>query len=183
MFTAHSRSRSHRNASYVLVLISTLLWTAILGSSAWAQSAPAIGNSDEPVYASSEFSEVTENSFVWEGNVRIIQGKAILRADRIVGTLTDSGDINEITAHDNVRYSDGEQAISGDLGIYSEGQRTLTITGDVIVTQGKNVFTAGKAIYWLDSGRVRFTPKTGQRVRGIFYTDTQLPQRNNQGDN
>ncbi|MEL6507372.1 MAG: LptA/OstA family protein, partial [Pseudomonadota bacterium] len=146
----------------------------LLGMIVPAAHGQRIGIGNEAIYVSSEFAEATEAQFIWEENVRIVQGKAILTADKVVGTLTGKGDISEIIATGKVRYSDGTQAITGDRGTYNETARTLTIVGDVILTQGENVFTAGEAVYWIDTGRVRFRPKPGKRVRGLINPDSKL---------
>ena len=166
--------RNISKSSYCLIVVILLLHPAVATLPATAQTGPAIGDKNEPIYISSEYAEGTEKEFVWEGNVRIIQGKAILRADRITGTLNETGDVTRVLAQGEVRYSDGEQAISGDNAIFNGKNRTLTISQNVIVTQERNVFTAAEAIYWIDSGKVRFRPADGQRVRGIFYTDSQI---------
>lgn len=44
------------------------------------------------------------------------------------------------------------------------------MTDNVIVTQGKQVMSAGKITYWIDSGKVLFTPEAGKRIRGLFFT-------------
>lgn len=155
--------------SKLINIICALLAFTVLGTqSAHAQN---IGSSKLPVYISSDRFDGTEEQGRWRGNVRIVQGEAILVADEVVGELDGDGRIAVITALDNVRYSDGKNAISGNKGIYQEKARTLTMTGNVIVTQGRNVFTAGSATYWIDTGKVIFTPIEGERVRGIFYTD------------
>ncbi len=154
-----------------LVLILTL-W---LGLPAHAQ---RIGVGNEDVFISSEAFEGVNNRGTWTGNVRIIQGKAILVADKVTGDIDENGDIKSITATGNVRYSDGEQAITGKKGVYNDKARTMTITDDVVVTQGENVFTAGKATYWLDTGKFVFTPEAGKRVRGIFYTSSDVSLNN-----
>lgn len=120
--------------SKLLIVITSFCAAAtMINSTAFAQ---RIGVGDEPIYVSSEWAEASENQFIWEQNVRIIQGKAILTADRIVGTLTGKGEISEIVATGKVRYSDGTQAITGKTGTYNEKERSLTISGEVIVTQG-----------------------------------------------
>ncbi|MEO0851284.1 MAG: LptA/OstA family protein [Pseudomonadota bacterium] len=157
---------------FAVSALTAMLFTGLSGlAPAHAQ---RIGVGDEPIYVSSEFAEATEAQFIWEENVRIVQGKAILTADKVVGTLTGSGDISEIVATGKVRYSDGTQAITGARGTYNETARSLTIVGDVILTQGENVFTAGEAVYWIDTGRVRFRPKPGKRVRGLINPDSEL---------
>ncbi len=155
----------------LLIIASSVGLLALSTPTAHAQ---RIGTGDEPIYISSDTFEGTEQRGIWSGNVRIVQGKAILVAERVVGDLDSNGGITVVTGTGNVRYSDGEQAISGTKGVYNEKARTLTINGDVIVTQGRNVFTANQAVYWIDTGRVIFTPRQGERVRGIFYPSTDI---------
>ena len=112
--------------SKLINIICALLAFTVLGTqSAHAQN---IGSSKLPVYISSDRFDGTEEQGRWRGNVRIVQGEAILVADEVVGELDGDGRIAVITALDNVRYSDGKNAISGNKGIYQEKARTLTMT-------------------------------------------------------
>ncbi len=163
-----SKTSSLRLKTLALAFSSLIAMAPLISPASLAQN---IGRSGLPVYVSSDHFEGTEKQGHWRGNVRIVQGKSILVADEIIGALDTGGGIEKITAIGHVRYSDGEQAISGNRGIYDEKARTLTMTENVIVTQGRNVFTAGNAIYWVDTGRVMFSPAEGERVRGVFYTD------------
>ena len=76
-----------------------------------------------------------------------------------------------------MRYSNGAEAITGRRGVYDDVARTITMTEDVLVTQGRQVMSAGKVVYWIDSGQVRFYPEEGRRIRGIFYTDDADPEQ------
>lgn len=154
----------------LIFLLLTISSTALV-SPATAQ---RIGTGNDPIYVSSDTFEGTEEQGIWTGNVHIVQGKAILVSDKVVGDLDDNGEIDIITATGSVRYSDGEQAIGGSTGVYNEKARTLTISGNVILTQGKNVFTADRVIYWLDTGRVQFIPREGERIRGRIYPGSDI---------
>lgn len=140
-----------------------------------AATAPAaaqlVPESDEPVDITSDSAEFQDNHTVWTGNVRVVQGEAILTAKRIEATLSDGGELQSFTASGSVRYSNGKEAITGERAVYEDAARTITVTENVIVTQGKQIMAAGAVTYWVDTGKVKFAPEPGKRIRGIFYTD------------
>ncbi|MFQ5563337.1 MAG: LptA/OstA family protein [Parvularculaceae bacterium] len=127
-------------------------------------------SSDEPVDITGETAELQDNVATWSGDVRVVQGEAILTTSRLIAELDDEGDFKTIRAEGAVRYSNGDEAITGERAVYDAASRTITITENVIVTQGRQVMAAGKVIYWVDTGRVRFAPAPGGRIRGVFYT-------------
>ena len=134
-------------------------------------SAQLTADSNAPIDITGNTAEFQDNEVVWIGNVRVGQGEGLLTTDRLVATLNDDGDFDAITAIGNVRYSNGKEAITGNRGVYDGNARTITITEDVFVTQGRQILSAGKVVYWVDSGKVNFLPVEGKRIRGIFYTD------------
>lgn len=139
----------------------------------FAQLAP---ESDAPIDITGQTAEFQDNFAVWTGDVRVIQEEAILTTDRLEATLNDEGDFETITAIGSVRYSNGKEAITGERGVYESAARTITVTENVLVTQGKQVMAAGKVMYWIDTGKVRFFPEEGARIRGVFYTDSEDDQ-------
>ena len=157
-----------------LAALPALAAAALLSiTAANAQLAP---QGDGPIDITGETAEFQDELLVWTGNVRVVQGEALLTTDRLEAALDDNGDFTTITAIGSVRYSNGKEAITGRRGVYDEIARTITITEDVLVTQGKQVMSAGKVVYWIDTGQVRFFPEEGRRIRGIFYTDEENGQ-------
>lgn len=140
---------------------------ALLSAPAGAQ---LIADSNQPIDITGDSLEIVDDIATWTGNVRAIQGEAILTAERIVATLDDAGGFKTINAIGAVKYSNGKEAIAGETAVYDSGSRAITISKNVIVTQGKTVMTGGALVYWLDSGRIRFTAPEGRRIRGIFHT-------------
>lgn len=150
------------------IVIFCVLWAFALPSTASAQ---LTADSKAPIDITGNTAEFQDNEVVWIGNVRVVQGEGLLTTDRLVATLNDDGDFESITAIGNVRYSNGKEAITGNRGVYDGTMRTITVTEDVFVTQGRQILSAGKVVYWVDSGKVNFMPVEGKRIRGIFYTD------------
>ncbi|MEM9495496.1 MAG: LptA/OstA family protein [Pseudomonadota bacterium] len=140
----------------------------LLAAPAMAQ---LVASSDEPVDITGDTAEFKDNLAIWTGNVRVVQGESILTAARLEAELDDAGDFDKIYAFGTVRYSNGAEAITGEEAVFDSVERTITMSRNVILTQGKQVLSAGSVIYWVDTGRVKLNPADGSRIRGIFYTD------------
>ena len=138
--------------------------------------AQLVSDSDLPIDITGDAAEFFDERAIWTGNVRVVQGEAVLTSTRLEADLDDEGDFETITAIGNVRYSNGTEAITGEHAVYNETDRTITMTENVIVTQGKQILAAGKVVYWIDTGKVQFFPEDGKRIRGIFYTNDDADQ-------
>ena len=147
---------------------------AVAPPAANAQLAPQA--SDAPIDITGDRLEVVDDVATWTGNVRAVQGEAILTADKLVADLDESSSFTRIRAVGSVRYSNGKEAITGKVGVYDANARTITISEDVVVTQGEQVMTGGELVYWVDTRRLLFTAPAGRRIRGIFYAKGEGPQ-------
>lgn len=143
---------------------------AMLAVFATPAAAQLVAQSDEPVDITGDSLELVNDVATWTGRVRAVQGEAILTADKLIATLGDGGGFKTIRAVGNVRYSNGKESIAGEVAIYDDVARSITISDNVIVTQGETVMTGGALVYWLDTGALRFTSPQGSRIRGIFHT-------------
>ena len=161
-----------RNLAAWAVLLTLLSLTA---TPAFAQ----IGNSSLPLDIEADHVEVldAEHRIVWRGNVNAVQGDSALRAARIdvfytgtgAGGTNGWGDIDRIEALEDVFYITPEQTARGDRGVYSLAAETITLTGDVVITQGDNTVTTTFFQTDLVSGNSRFGEQgDGQRVRAVL---------------
>lgn len=150
-----------------------------------ATAAPAmaqIGDSTLPLDIEADHSELfnPENRAVWTGNVHVVQGDSSIRADRIevffdgentgAGPTGNLGNIERIVATGNVFYTTPEQRARGDRGVYLLESETVTLTGDVVITQGEDVFTATRFVTDLVTGNSSFGEAgDGERVRMVIH--------------
>jgi len=157
-------------------IIATIFCLALFGTSSMAQiseRAPC----NEPIDVGGEMLEVIDNIATLTGEVRVVQCESVLSTVKLIGTQDSSGEYESLRASGQVRYSNGDEAIRAERALYDLVGRTITFTENVVVTQGEQVMTGGALIYWIDTGKIRFTAPTGKRVRGIFHTkslNTQL---------
>ncbi len=136
-----------------------------------AANAQFAANSDAPIDITGDAAEFLDNIAIWTGNVRVVQEDSILAADRLEANVSDDGEFSSITATGAVRYSNGKEAITGKRLFFDNEARTITVMENVIVTQGKQVMSAGAVTFWIDTGMVKFAPAEGRRIRGIFYAE------------
>jgi lipopolysaccharide export system protein LptA len=78
--------------------------------------------------------------------------------------------IRRLEARGSVVVTSKEQTATGQLGIFDMPTNTVTLTGDVVMTQGQNVLRGDKLVVNLSSGVSRVeSSQTGRgRVQGLF---------------
>lgn len=91
--------------------------------------------------------------------------------------------IKRLEARGGVVVTQKEQTASGDLGIFNMETNTVTLTGDVVMTQGKNVLRGDRLVVDLTSGVSRVeSGKNGRgRVQGLFQPGKGAPDLKNKG--
>ncbi len=129
-----------------------------------------------------------KNQAIFTGQVDAIQDDARLRADKLdvlfentgvddnAGAQLGSswGDVKTIIATGNVYYVTPKQVAKAERANYDVSNDQVTMSGNVVVTQGKNVIRGDKLILEISTGRAVFDAtrsngKTPGRVRAAFF--------------
>jgi lipopolysaccharide export system protein LptA len=111
---------------------------------------------------------------IYRGNVVVTQANCRLRADKIQAeAVGGSKDINRLTATGNVVFDSSSGTAVGDNGVYDLGPRTITFTGKVVLTKGKNVMRGTLLVVDLNSGLAHLTAKgmPGGRVQSVLVPE------------
>jgi lipopolysaccharide export system protein LptA len=80
-------------------------------------------------------------------------------------------DIRRIEARGNVTVVTKDQNASGDVGVYDLKAKTITLTGNVVVTQGKNVLHGDRVVVDTTTGNAHFESNAAtaqNRVRALI---------------
>jgi lipopolysaccharide export system protein LptA len=152
-------------------------------------------NKDQPVQIEAASLDVHDKSktATFSGNVQVVQGDTTMKCQSLVvfyghevgiaqndpkQTAAPPGpkgaqDIRRIEAHGGVTVVTKDQNASGDLGIYDLQSKTITLTGNVIVTQGQNVIHGERVVVDTVSGNARVESSEGGgavpgRVRALI---------------
>ena len=139
--------------------------TAVISGSAVGQSRPA--TSDDPIMIGADGGERSTTGFALRGRAEVTQGGNRLRADAITG-VTANSDLSRVEAVGNVYFVTPDQSMRGDRAVYTLGNGEVVVTGDVILTQGKNVLTGNRLVYNVRTESARMEGGNG-RVQGVFY--------------
>jgi lipopolysaccharide export system protein LptA len=150
-------------------------------------------NRDQPVHIDAATLEVRDKDKVatFSGHVHVRQGDTDMRCNSLV-VFYDQDDkdpgakgkpmqqatpgpggnqkIKKLEARGGVIVTQKEQTATGELGIFDMATNTVTLTGNVVMTQGKNVLRGDRLVVDLANGVSRVeSGKNGRgRVQGLF---------------
>ncbi len=142
-----------------------------------------IGDSGEPILVeadgSAEFLR-DQGRLIYSENVRAVQGGTRITTDVLTiicarsaesrrSAFENCSEIESVIAEGNVLYTTSEERIRGDRGEYDYRTDTITITGDVILSRGRDVVARGpKVVYDIANGRATITSEGTGSVLSIF---------------
>jgi lipopolysaccharide export system protein LptA len=190
------------------IIVATLAVTASAAAQAAAQGLlPGDRNrgqgKDLPVQIDAKTLEVRDKSKIatFSGAVKVVQGDTTMHCDKLVvfygqeigiadnkqavqtsadsGALPGAQNIRRIEARGNVTVTDKDQSASGNIGVYDLRAKTITLTGNVVVSQGNNVIHGERVVVDTVTGNahVEAAPGTSQgRVRALI-----IPNRDGKG--
>jgi lipopolysaccharide export system protein LptA len=203
------RNQQRRAAARRRVFLASAFVLALVASAAPAASEVVSGppnalqgfsqNRDKPVQINAAMLEVHDKDKVatFSGNVRMVQGDTTLRCPTLVvfyeqdpaasaptpdATVAQPGgqqQIKRIEAIGGVIVTQKDQTATGDKGLFDMKSNTVTLLGDVILSQGQNVAKAQRLVADLTTGTSRLecdNPNTC-RVKTILQNTDAPAQR------
>ncbi len=153
----------------ILAVVSAASLLAVVGGAVAQTSSQARANvSRQPIQVGAQTGEYTATGFSLRDQVEITQGPNRLRADAVEGVRSND-QFSSVTATGGVYYVTPNETIRGDRAVYTVSNATIVVTGDVILTQGKNVLTGSRLTYNVDTGAASMASGSGNRIQGVFY--------------
>lgn len=186
---SNAAAATARLAAALAILSAAWLPAAAQGS----QSSGFQVSGDEPVRIEADVLEVfdEQGKAVFTGNVMAQQGEMTLHTVKLTvfyagGAMgremdTEGGEsggapqaqsIKRLDAEGDVVVTTKDQKATGDRAVFRMEENAVTLTGDVVLTQGGNVLRGTELVVDLDTGRSKLVSndKSGQpsRVTGMF---------------
>ncbi|SDD41013.1 lipopolysaccharide export system protein LptA [Paracoccus isoporae] len=125
-------------------------------------------DTDAPVELSADNLTVNRSSGEAEfsGNVIIGQGEMRLSADQVLVRYAegDTSRIDSLQAIGNVTLVNGEDAAEANEAVYEVEAGNITLTGEVLLTQGENIMSGDSIVVNLSDG----TAQASGRVRTVL---------------
>jgi len=183
------------------VLLTSLAFTIAASAQPAPQSGGAMQgiqlNRDQPVKIESDALEVRDKSHqaTFMGKVKLTQGDTILQCKTLVIFYEDNAapasskksapatvqkgiggpgtqQIKRAEAKGDVLVTQKDQTAKGDNGVFDVKANTVTLIGNVVVTQGTNVLRGERMVVNLDTGVARVESDKSKRVEGLFNPST-----------
>lgn len=152
----------------ILLAATTAVMLALPGVGG-AQSTPGDhSDSNAAVSFGGDRAELSADGYSLIGRAEVLQGDRRLRADRIDITIRNQT-ATSAKSSGNVYFVMSDQTIRADRADYDIESGNLVVTGNVILSQGRNVATGGRLIYNLQTGNARWDGGTNGRVEGVLY--------------
>jgi lipopolysaccharide export system protein LptA len=151
----------------------------------------AFGAGNGPIDISADELEVidAENRAIWKGNVEAVQGTNRMRAPSLNVVFARSGSaapaanpgapgagwgaIQRMEAEGPVYYVTPQQNARGDRAVYEAATNSITMTGNVVLVQDKNVVQGDRLVIDTKTNHSTLTStargRGNTRVRGVFY--------------
>jgi lipopolysaccharide export system protein LptA len=156
---------------------------------------------DQPVKIDAKNLEVQDKkkTATFTGNVKVVQGDTtmtcrtlevlygqelgigatdtpVVKTNSTTGVVPNAQNIRLIRALGNVLVVTKEQNATGDIGIYDLAAKTITLTGNVVLSQGKNVIHGDKLIVDTATGNAHVEGATQTGVHAVI-----VPNKNQHG--
>jgi lipopolysaccharide export system protein LptA len=139
--------------------------------------------SKDPIEIDAAKLEITEENdqriSVFSGDVFVKRGDTTMRAKqiRVYSSLADDRPkgqaFSRIEADGNVEVKSPNQTATGAQVVVNMDQQTITLSGNVVLSQGENVITGDRLVVELASGKARVEQAPGKRIRGVFAPATE----------
>jgi lipopolysaccharide export system protein LptA len=130
--------------------------------------------SEDPIQIEADRLEVREKDkvAVYSGNVRVRQGETVLKTAQLrvfytgeAAGATPGSSVSRIEASNRVVVQSGSQTASGDSAVFEMAADRVTLTGNVVLTEGENIVRGQKLVVDLKSRKARME---GDRVQTIL---------------
>lgn len=95
-----------------------------------------------------------KRKFTYTGNVKVVQGDMVLHSKKLDGDYTAENKIEQMIAREDVVIEKGQNIkAKGAKAVFTEREKTLVLTGNPEILQGKNILTADKITIFLEEDR------------------------------
>jgi lipopolysaccharide export system protein LptA len=110
---------------------------------------------------------------VFSGNVTVRRGNTTLKASTIKlfsdtdSKTADSGSFRRIEASGTVYVNSKDQTVTGSYAVVDNVAQTITLAGNVVLSQGKNVIVGDRLVIDMATGKARVEQTPGKPIRMV----------------
>jgi lipopolysaccharide export system protein LptA len=181
--SANRSCLKRRHSIYALLTVFWAMTGVFAADNAQNQPMATPLNNREPIHVTSDTLEVDNRnqSFVFKGNVKAVQGDTVITAERLqvqyqeaaaggVEQRSGTTQIKSMEASQNVVILFGKRTARAEKAIYDSANETLQLFGnDASVTEGPNSIRGSKITLYRQADRIKVEGSAGKRVEAVFF--------------
>ncbi|MBI4665660.1 MAG: lipopolysaccharide transport periplasmic protein LptA [Nitrospinae bacterium] len=115
-------------------------------------------------------SDSKSNKISFFGDVVAVKGKLVVESEEMHVFSDDAqNELREMEALGSVKITHKDKVATGKKANYFDDSRTVVLTGDPVLTQGKNTATGEKVIYYFDREDMEIISGQGAPAKVILY--------------
>ena len=168
----------------IVMLGLLILWAGLLHAQQSPLSSPLNSKEQIKISADALDADNRNRTFVFTGNVKVVQGATVITSDRLKvwyhadgesqNAAAESGSrIKDIEASGNVVILFDGRTAKSDKAIYSADNETLTLLGDTAsVIDGKNTIRGAKITLYRAKDRITVEGSKKGRVEAVFFPNS-----------
>jgi lipopolysaccharide export system protein LptA len=113
----------------------------------------------------------------FSGGVTVTRGNTTMKAAQITlysnkeSEATDQSGFTRMEATGTVYVNSGKQTVTGSQAVVDNKAQTITLSGDVVLSQGKDVLAADRLVIDMATGRARVEQVPGKSIRMVITPD------------
>jgi lipopolysaccharide export system protein LptA len=174
-----------RTRLFMLMVVSLLLFP--VSASAQAQKKLKMDKS-QPIDIQSDRLDAYQEKreVIFSGNAIATQGDRKIKADRLLIYYKDRpgatgkkdiqgmgvvGDLERLEAQGHVTITEPNRIVTGDHAVFYYDLQKIVMTGNAVMSEGKNIIRGGKIIVLLDEDRGIVEGSESKRVTATIYPD------------
>lgn len=110
----------------------------------------------------------------FEGHVQATQGKLRLTCGRLSARYQADGTLGDLTASGGVQVVQGELTAKAQTATYFQADQRLELTGNPVVTRGKDQLSGTKITYWAKQQRLLVAQARGRMQAPVIRLPARL---------
>ncbi len=124
----------------------------------------------QPIAGEAQKLEFQKDKIIYTGNVKLVRGESVLKADKVIVFLNEKGKPTKIVAVGQVRFSEPKRKARADYAEYDLSKEVIILRGSARVEEEKNILEAEEIVY--DRKNQTLEAKGGsKRVRTIYIEE------------
>ena len=126
----------------------------------------------QPITGEAQKLEFKRDRIIYKGKVKLIRGESVLRADKVVILLDESGKPVKVIATGKVRYVEASRRAFSDYAEYDLKRDVIILRGRARVEEDKNLLEADEIVYDRKNETLQAKGKEG-KVRTIYIEEAE----------